>query len=126
MSTTRRLVFGVDVVCHYCAQVHPTSSPCGANLRDYGMEVVADAEASANPHWAIDAKAWIRARAEGTRLMAEDCTAMVGRPERFNAVGPVFAEMARRGFIRRVGVGNAKRAPRHAGPATIWVRTAKR
>jgi hypothetical protein len=115
-------VFGRDVVCRYCKQVHPTSVRCGANLRDLGMERVEQANDREDPLWAQRAWRWVISLAPGERFFSADVTDAVGMPERYNRVGPLFAELARKGFIRKIGWTNHPRPERHAGPATVWVR----
>lgn len=93
----------------------------GRRLRDEGMALV---DSHAHPAWkALFDRELERLAASGRRFTVADITAVVGLPERRNAVGARIGAASKRHLIVQVGWEKPERASRHANDNRVWVGT---
>lgn len=93
----------------------------GRRLRDEGIERVELAEGE---EWKEAARAWVARRAaQPGEFNADDLRAVVGSPERPNAMGAVFLWAVKRGLIRMVGLRQRRAANAHAQRIAVYVGT---
>lgn len=101
-----------------------SAQPLAQTLPLEGIPQVDDA---INPYFAGDAARVISQIVEaGGTIVADDLyNAGIGRPERPNSVGSVFASLHRLGVIERVGFCGSRRAGRNCSAVGVWRAGAK-
>jgi hypothetical protein len=86
------------------------------------LEGLPEVDDAINPYFVGDAARVISEIVEaGGTVVADDLyKAGIGRPEKSNSVGSVFATLHRLGVIERVGFCGSRRAGRNSSAVGVW------
>jgi len=89
-----------------------------AVARDAAMDRVSSA---ADPAWIANATQWVRYLAlNRPTFTSDDVWANIPKIPESRALGPVFAALAREGFIEQVGFVKSAQVSRHKAPIAVW------
>lgn len=107
-----------------CAHGEPRGPKACAICRHAGIagrDVGTGRVDRADPEWAEAARQAIRRlAATGRPFTAEDVVAVVGHPDRPNAIGAAMLKAAKLGLIYKVGMTKTTRGSSHARALPVW------